>query len=408
MALQFDVPVILQKLDSNMLSIGIIAQLYTYLETLDSLGVGEYQMKLKIHGPHSEHSKKEIENVEEQLEIEKNSFTYNTTEDAIKIGAEQKNTDLNHTHDEATTNGAEPIGDESTKSKSRFKTEKIFYQIAKKIINGKFTTITDIIEHKKDFLQLPLKGIQVILKNQQFQRDSENSILTMIMMWINHDKPEREKHLVKLLEMVDFTSFTKHYLINLVPQVYTELTDQKVKEVYHGLYIKALEDKNKYQREPVEFKYKRAPFYVSASEKFAMKVEFRKISNWAVGEKYYSQPIFSNGYSFYFFMRVEKTSSDQSQYLAGYLRCTSEVTQNHSTHFLPVKVTFELVTNNNQTNKLPPVSVIFDHFDRSIGSRMSTAPWEKIRAGETEFVNRDKITVIISVEFTDSALTKQP
>jgi len=135
-------------------------------------------------------------------------------------------------------------------------------------------------------------------------------------------------------------------------------------------------------------------------DRFAMKVEFRKISEWKMGEKYYSQPIFSNGYSFYFFMRIETNMSDQSTYLAGYLRCTSDVT-NQPNHYLPVSVTFEIVLSNGKTRKFPPVSVVFDHFDRSIGSRMNqpTDNWEKIRGGTSDIVSGDKIIVIISVEF---------
>ena len=143
--------------------------------------------------------------------------------------------------------------------------------------------------------------------------------------------------------------------------------------------------------------------YEDADKKFAMKVEFRKISDWKIGEKYYSQPIFSNGYNFFFFMRVETNPSDQSTYLAGYLRCTSNITSIPN-HYLPLTATFEIMLSNGKTRKFPPVSVIYDHFDRSIGSRMNqpTDNWEKIRTGNSDIVKDDKIVLIIHVEFNDN------
>jgi len=292
-----------------------------------------------------------------------------------------------------------------------FKSATLFKEKAAVIINSQFKNITDILDHKREFLLLHATGLEIILKNEAFQRDSENSILTILMMWIRENRSKREKYLKDLLPLVDMYEMTNYFLINLVPSVYQELEDKELKEIFLGDYNRALEDKNLIQRaqpapEGVEEPRKRVNrsiFYESSHEKFAMKVEFRKISEWKINEKYYSQPIFSNGFFFYFFMRVETSSSDQTQYLAGYLRCTSEVTSIPN-HYLPVTVTFEILLTNNRTRKFPPVSVIFDHFDRSIGSRMNQPNdnWDKIRIGQSDIVKDDKITVIISVDFKNN------
>jgi len=284
----------------------------------------------------------------------------------------------------------------------RLKAALLFQEKAAVIINNQFKNITDILDHKKEFLLLHATGLEIILNNESFQRDSENSILAIVMMWVRENRSKREKYLRTLLPLVDMNDMTNYFLINLVPSVYQEIEDKELKELFLRDYKKALEDKNLIQRAPGDMKrkVKRATFYESSHEKFAMKVEFRKISEWRINEKYYSQPIFSNGFFFYFFMRVETSSSDQTQYLAGYLRCTSEVTS-IPTHYLPVTVTFEILLTNNKTRKFPPVSVVFDHFDRSIGSRMNQPNdnWEKIRIGQSDIVKDDKITVIISVDF---------
>jgi len=289
-----------------------------------------------------------------------------------------------------------------TKLPAEFKASLLFREKSSVIINNQFKNITDILDHKREFLILHATGLEFILKNENFQQDSENSILTIIMMWIRENRTTREKYLKNLLPLVDMHEMTNFFLINLVPSVIQELEDKELKENICGAYIQALEDKNKIYRGPGERRIvvKRSTFYESSHEKFAMRVEFRKISEWKINEKYYSQPIFSNGFFFYFFMRVETSTTDQSQYLAGYLRCTSEVTSIPN-HYLPVTVTFEVLLTNNKTRKFPPVSVIFDHFDRSIGSRMNqpTENWDKIRIGLSDIVKDDRITVIISVDF---------
>jgi len=68
---------------------------------------------------------------------------------------------------------------------------------------------------------------------------------------------------------------------------------------------------------------------------------------------------------------------------------------------MPVTVTFEILLQNGKTRKFPAVSVVFDHFDRSIGSKMNqpTDNWEKIRTGNSDIVKDEKIVVIIGVEF---------
>jgi hypothetical protein len=149
----------------------------------------------------------------------------------------------------------------------------------------------------------------------------------------------------------------------------------------------------------------------NAPNKFDMIVEFRKISEWKIDQKYYSSPITSNGYSFFFFMRPEIKDADQSTHLAGYLRCTSGACETPN-HYLPVNVTFEIVLANGNKRTFPPISFIFAHFDRSFGSRMNVAAdnWDKIRTGNSDIVikykdeyqnDQCKITVIISVEFGD-------
>jgi len=253
-------------------------------------------------------------------------------------------------------------------------------------------------------LNLHAQAVEIILRNELFERDTENSVFMILMMWVRENYKDRQLYLPALLPLVDFTEMSHYFLISVVPSVFQEITNENVKKSLSYHYTLALENKIKMAKDvsfvPPTPVIRRLNAYESSDQKFAMKVEFRKISEWKIGEKYYSQPIFSNGYYFYFFMRVEISTADQSQYLAGYLRCTSEVTSN-PLHYLPVNVTFEIELTDGRKRKFPPVSVVFDHFDRSIGSRMNPPNdnWERIRNGNSDIVKEDKIIVIISVEF---------
>jgi hypothetical protein len=281
------------------------------------------------------------------------------------------------------------------------------------MIKAKFRTINDILEHKKDFMALTVTAVKEILKNPYFQTDSENSIFTIVMIWINKDTKEskesdrpavreREHYLKELLPLVDLSRLSPYFLISIVSNVIDEIVNQEIKEFAFERFVKALEAiLSKKVLNPPHVPLERASCGTSC-DKFAMKVEFRRISEWKEGEKYYSQPIFSNGFLFYFFMRVEKP--EHNSYLAGYLRCTCDATLKSNHHYLPVTVTFEIALQNCKTRKFPAVSVVFDHFDRSIGSRMNqpTDNWEKIKLGQTDIVKEDKIVVIIGVEFRKS------
>lgn len=291
-----------------------------------------------------------------------------------------------------------------------WKAQELFYQKAGELIKAKFRNINDILEFKKEFIALTVTAIKEILRNPFFQTDSENSIFTIVMIWINKDykelkeserpaKREREIYLKELLPLVDLSRLSPYFLISIVANVIEEIHDPYIQEFANERFVKALQAiLRKQVINPPEVPLERASCGTSC-DKFAMKVEFRRISEWKEGEKYYSQPIFSNGFLFYFFMRVEKP--EHNSYLAGYLRCTCDATLKANHHYLPVTVTFEILLQNGKTRKFPAVSVVFDHFDRSIGSRMNQPSdnWDKIKSGQSDIVKDDKIVVIIGVEF---------
>jgi hypothetical protein len=206
----------------------------------------------------------------------------------------------------------------------------------------------------------------------------------------------------KLSELIDLNRISDAYLLSIFAPDIDAIVDPGIKQELTELYVKSLESRLGKEQQQSDLHAKHATVGFSP-DKFAMKVEFRRIDEWKEGEKYYSQPVYSNGFAFYFFMRVE-SKDNTPPYLAGYLRCTGHDTRlncKDNTHYLPADVTFEIALKNGKTRKFPPVSVVFDHFDRSIGSRMNQ-PNDSLRAireGSSEIVKDNKIVVIIGVEF---------
>jgi len=248
-------------------------------------------------------------------------------------------------------------------------------------------------------LALPAPAIQVILSNPKFKTDSENTVFTVLMIWVRHQMDARQKDLLrwKLLDLVNFTLMTKYYLLSIIKSTTLdkELNDD-VRCALNERYEYALG----YLYSADEVMQDSCRVYDSLGDKVGMRVEFRKISTWLVAEKYYSQPIHYRGYSFYFFMVVSVNKAEESSFLAGYLRCVCDATKITS-NYLPAVVTFEIMLSNNKSRKLQPIPVTFDNFDRSIGTKMSQPgeSWEMIKDGKSDMVKEDKITVVIHVDF---------
>jgi hypothetical protein len=130
-----------------------------------------------------------------------------------------------------------------------------------------------------------------------------------------------------------------------------------------------------------------------------MKVQFLKINEWKINEKYYSQPIVSNGYRFYFFMRIEENVGSPFPYLGGYLRCITEC--DDPNHYLELEVTIGVLKQDGNIDNRLTKTITFNHCDRSAGIPISNYNWYQIKGGLSDIVTPpdNKITVIVRVKF---------
>jgi len=110
------------------------------------------------------------------------------------------------------------------------------------MLRTKFGSIKDVHANIKEFISLPVTAVKEILRNPFFQTDSENSIFTIVMLWINKDIEVKESielahHLKELLPLVYKSRFSSNCPFGI-------LIDDIVnpdKEFANGILKKALE-----------------------------------------------------------------------------------------------------------------------------------------------------------------------
>jgi len=234
--------------------------------------------------------------------------------------------------------------------------------------------------------------------------DSENSVFYLVMLWLLYDKESRLPLFGKIINYFQFERMKRYFLLDIIPNVYKYLDDAQAMELSklreQALqYLSDLKHPNNRPLPPERVRY-------PDCDKVKLKFIFRNISEWETGEKYHSQPVFSNGYVFYFFLGREEIKSNNPDYvLAGFLRISGAIIP--SRYFLPIAFTVAILTPNhaNTESKFSTMRVIFEDPKKVIGQNLTVPDerWEDVIRGYSPIVHQDNITVMVSVEFLDSA-----
>lgn len=280
----------------------------------------------------------------------------------------------------------EQIFDQNEKDYEAYKNSLLLPFIEK--LTYRFKGISHLVEFEPIFLQFPRVAVDSLLDNENFLIDTENSLFTMVIIWINADQEHRAQDLLHLVKKIDYRKFTKYYLINIVGKVknnfpcltdfYKAALEYKNEEIIASFENLSLGKNN--QNNFVQHK----KIYKDSDKACGMKVEFRHISQWQQNQKYFSGRIFSNGYYFYFFLRPEK-GQDEQEYLAAFLRCTCEQIikdndphHNIPTHYLPVNFQVKIERPNGLRKIVGPNQCTFEYFSKSCGMHLnkSTENWK--------------------------------
>jgi len=124
--------------------------------------------------------------------------------------------------------------------------EQIFLQKAGEILRDRFQNINDILEHKEEFVSLPIQAVMEILKNPSIrERDPEFSILGIVMTWVKMDLHqsesdripairEREIYLKQLIPFMNLSSLS-------LQKVISEIANPEIRYFVIEAYATALQ-----------------------------------------------------------------------------------------------------------------------------------------------------------------------
>ncbi len=311
---------------------------------------------------------------------------------------------------------------------------------------AEFTSIKIVNDHQEDFAQLPLEDLEkYILANAEFRRDSEESIFPALMLWIKKQRQKHfppfepgkedsfstipisektifvDKYLRPLLRHINFSKMSPYYFGYIVP-IYLEEYDP---QIYIDLVTRSVEENTvkgqQYNSSEIKKIVPRKD-----SQRFGMKVEFRKLSEWKEDEnkpsgekkaslKFYSDKILYEGYNFRVFLKREKDG------VAAYVNCTPDTLNDNI--LLPAEVMFSVVSSDDPHKVLrsfPAHISNFNHFDRSFGlyltQKENNETYENFINGNTILTEKyetderkldNKINIIMEVKFLDEKSPSQ-
>lgn len=266
-----------------------------------------------------------------------------------------------------------------------------------------YQSYLDIVDKEKDFIKLPLDDIKAIFNNPDFTTDSEESVFTLMMMWLKakvqelYDKDlygndsninDEEKlciintYLKPILNLIDFNRMSRFYLGYQVNS-YLKVYGKKGDEIYENLIT------NKEKKSFITRKYDDYP-------RFSVQMTFERINTWQKKEKYYSQKTLIKGLYYYVFL-----TSTPDNGLAVYIRCMGE--DNNKKNGLPVNILFKVINDERKIIRtFDNINVVFNNYDRSMGLKLTKhETFEDVINGHTSLTKDNILSIIVSIKLLD-------
>ncbi len=252
-----------------------------------------------------------------------------------------------------------------------------------------YSDINKVFDQFNEFKRISPLGFKVLLEHDDFKADSENSIFLLFRLWLKEQNDlDIHQCLMPPLSAMRFNQMQDYYLGRFVVSFLEQ----------HKLENFALKTAKNFLCRAKDGSKARPATPQSDGKKFRMKEGFSDVNTWKINEKYYSQKIYFDGYGFNFFFRVEPEGTMDGEYLAGYVRCTTE---DPDPEFkLEAKIAFEFCEKTGASRKLPAFTATFEHSDRSLGCRICKPgeTWKQIKDGLSSIVIDNTITVIVEIE----------
>jgi len=268
---------------------------------------------------------------------------------------------------------------------------------ANEFILEKFSNIRNLFG-SKEFLNLPIQTIKIIINNENLIIDSENSVFYFLIMWIDKEFNSRKVYLKELLEYVRFDQMTDHFLLHNVYQIankYKETEKQIILEKYNEAIQNKLGNKliipNQNKRLTYENRFE-----------FGIKAIYSHVSEWDINERYYTDTVYAHGYEFYFFVRARPnphilSTEPENHILYGYLRCASSLSQKY---YLKIECEFLVELKNGAQRRIRLGNLIFESPNIALGMSLTNIDenWTTIINGDAQIIIDNKLTVTIMIK----------
>jgi hypothetical protein len=283
---------------------------------------------------------------------------------------------------------------------------------AEKTINN-FLRLETLIQMTSPFYELPPEDIILWLQQMNLQGDSESSVFTILVQWLNKDAT-RYQYLPQLLPHIRFHQIHKYYLLTVISPFLSE--NPQIPE-----HLKLLADQ--YLRRAKDLllcpfaselisPFKEVPLPpprtgLSNTQMILVQYHFTNICSFQFSQKYYSEPILMHGFELYCFLQLDRLDPQSASLdpenltLVGFFRCICKVLPLEKAYLLPVNITLLMIGNSGTEKQFPVMKITFQSSTKVVGVKLSDENWNTVLTGRSTFVVNDSMRLVVRVELLD-------
>jgi hypothetical protein len=284
---------------------------------------------------------------------------------------------------------------------------------AEKTIND-FLRLEPLIQTTSPFYDLPPETILYWLQQLNLQGDSESSVFSILVQWLNRD-PNRYQYFPQFLSNIRFHQIHKYYLLTVLPSFISDsphlsspmkfLAEQYLQRAKDILLCPLASQ----LISPLKDIPLPAPRPGLTNSKFVLiQYQFRNISTYQYSQKYYSEPIIMHGFELYCFLQLDRLDTQSESIgpenltLVAFFRCICKVLPLEKAYLLPVNITLLMLgSGHNNEKQFPVMKITFQSSTKVVGVKLSDENWNMVLYGRSSYVVNDSLRLVVKIELLD-------
>jgi len=283
---------------------------------------------------------------------------------------------------------------------------------AEKTIND-FLRLETLLQTSSPFYELPPEDIINWLQHMNLQGDSESSVFSILVQWLNKDAT-RYQYFPQLLPHIRFHQIHKYYLLTVISPYISE--NQEISENLKHLgdqYLRRAKDLLlcPFASELIS-PLKEAPLPpprtgLTNSKLVLIQYHFTNVSSFQFSQKYYSEPILMHGFELYCFLQLDRIDTQSASLdpenltLVAFFRCICKVLPLEKAYLLPVNITLLMLGNSGAEKQFPVMKITFQSSTKVVGVKLSDENWNMVLYGRSTYVVNDSMRLVVRVELLD-------